>query len=287
MKQGKQGLQGSHSLTSTGNTAAKLKEKVNKQMSKTELKLDKQPEVENPLFIEGLAGIGHIGRNTVSYLADNLEAEKIGEIHSHHFPPYTIVDDEKEVEMIKNNIYQLQREDARDIVLLEGNAQASNPEGHYDVAETVLEFIKNIDTNEILTIGGYGTGEVVEEPEVFGAVTSSDQREKYEDIVQFDHDVGQIVGVSGLLVSIGKERGIKGASILGETPGFLLSDPKSTEAVLKAVEEILEIDLDYSDLDEKVQESQEVLKKLQNLKQSQSPDQDSQGQGSSDLGYIG
>lgn len=254
-------------------------------MSKTELKLDKEPEVENPLFIEGLAGIGHIGRNTVSYLADNLEAEKIGEIHSHHFPPYTIVNDDKTVKMIKNNIYQLQREDGRDIILLEGNAQASNPEGHYEVAETILEFVEDVDADEILTIGGYGTGDVVEEPDVFGAVTSDEQRQNYEDVLEFDHEVGQVVGVSGLLVSIGKERGYKGVCVLGETPGFLLSDPKSTEAALKALEEILEIDLDYSDLDEKVQESQEVLKKLQNLKQSKSPDKDSGG--SSDLGYIG
>ncbi len=254
-------------------------------MSQTELKLEEEPEVENPLFIEGLAGIGHIGRNTVSYLADSLEAEKIGEIHSHHFPPYTIVNDDKKVEMIKNNIYQLQREDHRDIILLEGNAQASNPEGHYDIAETILDFVEEVEADEILTVGGYGTGDVVEEPEVFGAVTNDDQRERYEDFLQFDHDVGQIVGVSGLLVSIGQERGIKGACVLGETPGFLLSDPKSTEAVLEALEEILEVDLDYSELDEKVQESQEVLKKLQNLKDSQNPDQDQQ-QGS-DLGYIG
>jgi uncharacterized protein (TIGR00162 family) len=253
-------------------------------MSQTELKLEEEPEVENPLFIEGLAGIGHIGRNCVSYLADNLDAEKIGEIHSHHFPPYTIVNDDKQVEMIKNNIYQLQREQNRDIILLEGNAQASNPEGHYDIAEVILDFIEEINTDEILTIGGYGTGDVVEEPEVFGAVTNDKQREKYGDLLQFDHDVGQIVGVSGLLVSMGHERGIEGACVLGETPGFLLSDPKSTEAVLEALEQILEVNLDYSDLDDKVQESQEVLKKLQNLKDSQSPDQDQQ---SSDLGYIG
>jgi uncharacterized protein (TIGR00162 family) len=253
-------------------------------MSQTELKLDKEPEVENPLFIEGLAGIGHIGRNCVSYLADSLDAEKIGEIHSHHFPPYTIVTDDKKVEMIKNNIYQLQREDARDIILLEGNAQASNPEGHYDIAETILDFVEDLEVDEILTIGGYGTGDVVEEPEVFGAVTNDEQRDKYEDFLEFDHEVGQIVGVSGLLVSMGQERGMEGVCVLGETPGFLLSDPKSTEAVLQALEKILDVDLDYSDLDEKVQESQEVLKKLKNLKNSQSPDQDQQG---SDLGYIG
>ncbi|MFB6114808.1 MAG: PAC2 family protein, partial [Candidatus Nanohalobium sp.] len=163
-------------------------------MSQTELKLDKEPDVEKPLFIEGLAGIGHIGRNSVSYLAENLDAEKIGEIHSHHFPPYTVVKDDKTVEMIKNNIYQLQRNDAKDIILLEGNAQASNPEGHYDIAETILEFVEDLEADEILTIGGYGTGDVVEDPEVFGAVTSDEQKEKYDEFLEFDHEVGQIVG---------------------------------------------------------------------------------------------
>jgi len=39
-----------------------------------------------------------------------------------------------------------------------------------------------------------------------------------------------------------------------------MSDPKATEAVLKAIEKILELDIDYSNLDEKIEESQEVLK---------------------------
>ena len=77
--------------------------------------------------------------------------------------------------------------------------------------------------------------------------------------------------------------------MLGETPGFLLSDPKSTEEVLKAVEQLIEVDLDYSELDEKVEESQDILKKVQNLKKnSPSPNQENQGQsGGNDLGYIG
>jgi proteasome assembly chaperone (PAC2) family protein len=65
-----------------------------------------------------------------------------------------------------------------------------------------------------------------------------------------------------------------------------MSDPKSTEAVLQVMEKILEVDLDYSQLDDKVEESQEVLKKLQNLKGSQGEKEQSQQQ-SSDLGYIG
>lgn len=255
-------------------------------METTQVELEKEPEVENPVFIEGLAGIGHIGKTCVSYLADHLDAEKIGELYSHHFPPYTIVKDDKTVDLLKNNIYQLKREDGRDLLIIEGNAQAQTPEGHFQVAEKILEFIEDLEIDEMITIGGYGTGEVVEDPDVFGAVSSTEVKDRYSDLdISFEHDVGQIVGASGLLLGLGEERGYEGICLLGETPGFLLSDPKATEAVLQVIEEVLELDLDYSELDKKVEESQEILKKLQNLQQQQGQDQE-QGQGQ-DLGYIG
>lgn len=251
----------------------------------TKVKLEKELDVENPVFIEGLAGIGHIGKTTVSYLADHLNAERVGELYSHHFPPYTIVKDNKTVDLLRNDIYQVRREDNRDLVLIEGNAQASTPEGHYEVAEKIMEIVEDVGSSEIITVGGYGTGDVVENPDVFGAVTTEKKKEEYEDYgIQFDHEVGQIVGASGLILALGKDRQYPGICLLGETPGFLMSDPKATEAVLKAIEEILDLDIDYSNLDEKIEESQEVLKKLQNLSQKQGQDKEQQSQ---DLGYIG
>lgn len=254
-------------------------------MEKTEIELEREPEAENPVFIEGLAGIGHIGKTTVAYLADHLDADKIGELHSHHFPPYAIVDDEKTAHLLKNNIYEFSREGEQDIILIEGNAQASTPEGHFEIAEKIMSFIDDLDPKNIITIGGYGTGDVVEDPDVFGVVTDPELRDQYEGTgVEFEHEVDQIVGASGLLLGLGQREGYSGLCLLGETPGFLLSDPKSTEAVLQTIENILDLDLDYSDLDKKVEESQEILKKLQNLKQQQGQEQDQQ---SSDLGYIG
>lgn len=252
----------------------------------TKIELDKEFEVENPVFVEGLAGIGHIGKTTVSYLADHLEAERVGELYSHHFPPYTIVKDDKTIDLLKNDIYQVKRDEGRDLVLIEGNAQASTTEGHYEVAEKIIELVEEVDASEIITIGGYGTGDVVEEPKVFGAVSEEDLKENYSDHgVEYDHEVGQIVGASGLILGLGREKEIPGICLLGETPGFLLSDPKATEAVLKSIEKILELDLDYSELDEKVEESQDVVKKLQNLQKSQTPQEEQSGQ--NDLGYIG
>jgi len=271
-------------MGSTGVKPKKAEIKVI-DMEKTKIEIEQEIETENPVFVEGLAGIGHIGRNTVSYIADETGAEQVGEITSHHFPPHTIVNNDKTVESIKNKIYALSRDEGRDIILLEGNAQAGTPEGHHEVAEKVMNFIEDQEAEEIITVGGYGTGDVVESPSVFGAVSTEEIKDKYDADIEFEHDVGQVVGISGLLIGLAQDREMDGLCLLGETPGFLLSDPKSTEAVLKVLENVLELELDYSQLDEKVEESQEVLKKLQNLKKSQKPEED-QSQ-SSDLGYIG
>ena len=252
-------------------------------MKDTQLRLD-DTEVKNPVLVEGLAGIGHIGKTTVAYLVEHLNAEEIGEIESSHFPPFTLIDDDKHIELLTNTIYGLEREDGRDLVLVEGDAQASTNEGHYEVAETILDLADEVDAHEIVTVGGYGTGDVVDEPDVFGAVTADEMKEKF-DGVSFDHEVGQIVGASGLVLGLGENRGYGGVALLGETPGFLLSDPSATEAVLQSLEGAMNLDLDYDDLEDKVQESQDVLEKLQNLKQQQQQgEKENQG---GDLGYIG
>jgi proteasome assembly chaperone (PAC2) family protein len=42
---------------------------------------------ENPILIEGLPGIGQVGKLVAEYMIHMLGAEKIGEIHSIYFPP--------------------------------------------------------------------------------------------------------------------------------------------------------------------------------------------------------
>jgi proteasome assembly chaperone (PAC2) family protein len=108
----------------------------------------------------------------------------------------------------------------------------------------------------------------VDHPDVFGVVSDKDLKGDYEDYgVEFDHNIGQIIGATGLLLGIGKRYGMEGVALLAETPGFLLSDPKATEAVLKVLEDILDVELDYDNLDEKVKEAEEVIKRIQELQQ--------------------
>lgn len=258
----------------------------------TQVIYHEKPDLENPIFVEGLTGIGHIGRTAVHYLVDHIdEVTHFADIISHHFPHWAIVDDDKELDILKNELYYLQREDDQDIIFLLGDAQSIDPKGHYTVVHQILDVLEQYGTEDLITLGGYGTGEIVDDPDVFGVVTHTELKDDFKEYgVEFDHSVGQIIGATGLILGIGKRYGMEGAALLAETPGFLLSDPKATEEVLKILEEVLDVDLDYDNLEEKVKEAEEVVKRIQELQQKaqQEQQQGTEGEGGGDeLGYIG
>lgn len=257
----------------------------------TQIIFKEEPELEDPIFVEGLTGIGHIGRTAVHYLVDHLEVELFAEIISHHFPHWAIVNDDKELDILNNELYYLKRDDGRDIIFLMGDAQSIDPQGHYTVVHEILDVLEEYGCDEIITIGGYGTGEIEDEPEVLGVVSDKELKDDFEEYgIEFDHNIGQIIGATGLLLGIGKRYGMEGGALLAETPGFLLSDPKATEAVLKVLEDIIDVELDYDNLDEKVEEAEEVIKRIQELQQKAqqgSKQSGGEGEGGDELGYIG
>lgn len=258
---------------------------VEDRLEDVELIVDEEPKLEDPIFIEGLTGVGHVGRTAVGYLVDHLEAEQFASLYSHHFPHWTFVNEDQEIDLIKNKFYHVKREEGqRDLIFLLGNAQSIDPLGHYRNTHRIIKFLNDRDVSDIITIGGYGKGEMVEDPSVLGVVSDSELKDDYEQYdIEFDHSVGKIVGASGLLLGMGKRYGLRGLCLLGETPGFLLSDPKATEEVLKVMEGVLDLDIDYSNLEDKIKEAEKVLKKIQELQKEVKSSSDQEDK----LGYIG
>ncbi len=253
----------------------------------------KKPALKNAILVEGLPGIGYVGRNAVAYLIEELGAVKFAELSSHHFPPVVLIDAKKDGKMVglKNEFYYIKAQagTSRDIVVLVGDSQSIDSLGHYEIVETVLDFAKELGIKEIITTGGFATGELVERvPTVFGAGVDMEYAKGFEkNGVKFkDTNVGQIIGASGLLISMGHERGMKGVCLMGETSGMLLSDPKATEAVLEVIVKHLGIKIDMTKIDKRVKEIEAVIKKIEALhtKMAAGPKQGADGD---HLGYIG
>lgn len=236
------------------------------------IKVLKKPKLKDPILIEGLPGVGNIGRVAVDYLIDELKAEKFAVIHSQHFFPFVMLHDNYLIHLPNNELYywKSKKKDQRDLIFLIGDSQSLTSNGHYELSRKILDFSKKLGVKEVITVGGLATGELAENPKTIGAVTHKELLKKYAKTdIDFSvgEKVGYIVGAAGLLLGLGKEEyGMKGICLLGETSGFpIVTDPKAAEIVLKILTRILNVKLDMSRLDKRVKEMEKFIKKVEAL----------------------
>jgi uncharacterized protein (TIGR00162 family) len=226
---------------------------------------EKEPgrEVRAPVLIEGLPGIGHVGKLVAEHMIRELGAEKVAEIESIFFPPQVIIDENGTVRLANNEIYYYAGEQHQFIFLI-GDYQATSGEGHYLLADAYLNVAGECGVSRVYTLGGYGVGHLVEEPRVLGAVNHPGLKPEVESagaIVSRDEPGGGIIGAAGLLLGMGLPRGIEGICLMGETSGYLV-DPKSAASLLRVLNAMLDLSIDPSLLEQRAEEMEHMLQKL-------------------------
>jgi len=226
---------------------------------------DKVPadEIKAAVLIEGLPGIGHVGKLVAEHMIQELGAEKVAEIHSIFFPPQVILDENGTVRLANNEMYYYAGETHRFLFLV-GDYQATSSEGHYLLADAYLDIAAECGVSRVYTLGGYGVGHLVDEPRVLGAVNQPDLRGMIEaagGIVGRDEPGGGIIGAAGLLLGLGISRGIEGVCLMGETSGYLV-DPRSAARLLKVLTTLLAIEIDPTRLEQRACEMEHMLQKL-------------------------
>lgn len=238
--------------------------------------------LDDPVFIEGLPGVGHVGKLVAEHLVEEMDSTLVRRVYSEHFPPQVGIDEEGVGRLANAEFYAIETA-GRDLLVLTGNHQAGDGAGHYRLTDTFLEIAESFGASEIFALGGVPTGELIEEYSVLGAVAADEQIQPLEDLgVEFrsEEPAGGIVGTSGLLLGMGGRRGFEAACLMGETSGYVV-DPMSARAVLEVLEDLLDIEVDYDALDDRAEEMEEVLGRLKEMDEGPSPG------GDDDLRYIG
>ena len=239
-------------------------------MNTAEINVLEEIELDNPIFIEALPGLGHVGKLAADHMIDELEATKFAEIHSPTFPPQVLVRDEGIIENMYNELYYLRDvgEDNLDLIILVGNTQALSPEGQYLVCREILDFVSQYNIDRIFTLGGMATTpQPVENPQVFGAATNEANVELLREAeIEIRSNDGGIVGASGLFLGLGVRRGIHGMCLMGETPGYFI-DAEAAEALLKKLSHILNFEINVDKLDERAEETRQMIAKAQQMEQ--------------------
>lgn len=234
----------------------------------TTIKQLEKPRFKKPVLVEGLPGIGNVGRIAAGYLVSELKMKKFAELYSPHFLPLVIIHDDSVSHMLKNEFYYYRGKN-RDVIILTGDTQSISPEGHYEICEKILGFAQKLGVTDIITLGGFAEGRIVDEPRVIGSVNDKKLLKTYEKYgIDFgkEHSIGTIVGASGLLIGLGKMYNMDGVCLMGETIGLpLITDPKAADKVLQVLAKILGVKIDLSRLEKTIKEMEEGIKKTEKI----------------------
>lgn len=177
------------------------------------------PKLENPIFVEGLPGFGNVGKIAARLLIEFTRAKVFAEVYSPSFPDYVIVDRNGICRPPRYEFYTAKMGDT-EFVILTGDAQPSleDLKAHYMLCDEILDFVEQYGCKFLITMGGMPTPKPTEE--VYLAATSPKLAEETIKKGALLYGRGRIMGATGLLLGLAKNRGWKGICLLGATTGL-------------------------------------------------------------------
>jgi len=177
------------------------------------------PVLENPIFVQGLPGFGNVGKIAVHLLIKFCGAKPFAELYSPSFPDYASVNSKGICRLPRYEFYAAPME-KNDFIIMTGDTQPSFDDvlAHYEVCSEILNFVEKQGCRFIVTIGGVPITE--EKTQVYVAATSPRLALEFMEKGAVIYSKGRIVGATGLMMGLAKERGLEGVCLLGATTGL-------------------------------------------------------------------
>jgi hypothetical protein len=247
--------------------------------------IDIQEEFDDCIFIEGLPGIGNVGKIVVDLLVEEFDGETVATMFSKDLPNAVFVRENNLVELPSIEVKHVEHDDT-DFLFLTGDIQPTDAAPSYDFAEAVADYAASQGAQEIITTGGIGLQQLPDDPNAYVTATTEDVLDAFGDAganTNTHEKVGPIMGITGLLVGVAGKQDIPAAALLGETvahPKYI--GLKGARSVLNVVNDYYDFGVDTQDLDDQIAAMEDELKaSLNNFSDIK------KAEDHSELGYIG
>ncbi len=251
----------------------------------TTVRILKAPELNKPVMVCGLPGIGMVAWLATDHVCRELKGELFGEVLSPSFTPKVWITDDGLVKLMKGDFYYCRSANhERDFIIFQANEQPYSPEGQYELADVILDVAEAFRVERLITMGGMQTESLSAEPKVYAGGTNLELVREMEALGASKLSGGHITGVNGLLFGLAKPREIAAVCLLAETPGFLSFDANAAKAALLVVGKMLGVQIDLGVLERQAKENLEALRKSTGMKVEVQAEK--RGQGEKDLSYV-
>lgn len=232
----------------------------------------KKKTIKNPTILVGMPGIGNIGKIAADFIIDEIKAEKVAEFHGTGLPHSVFVDEDNLVELPIIEIYA-KRVNGTEYVILTGDVQPIDEKSCYEFCMAFLEQAKKWGTKKLISIGGIALKEEPLEPKVYCTGTDKKTVKAFVKGTPLNPEiygvVGPIIGVTGLVIGLGKRYKIDSLTILAETYGHpMYIGITGAKEVLKILKKKLKMPMNLKQLDEEIKKIEaEVAKKTKEISQ--------------------
>ncbi|MEM2098311.1 MAG: PAC2 family protein [Candidatus Bathyarchaeia archaeon] len=178
-----------------------------------------KPDLENPIFVQGLPGFGNVGRIAAHLLIKFGSAKLFAELYSPSFPDYVSISSKGICHLPRYEFYSAPI-DNNNLIIMTGETQPSFDDvvAHYQVCSEILKIVKQQGCHFIITMGGVPITD--EKTQVYVAATSPKLAAEFMEKGAVIYGKGKIVGGTGLTLALAKEHGLEGVCLLGATLGF-------------------------------------------------------------------
>ncbi|MBT7903175.1 hypothetical protein HN587_04900 [Candidatus Woesearchaeota archaeon] len=250
---------------------------------------NKIPKLNNPVLVEGMPGIGNVGKIAVDFIIEQIKAKKVFEIFSYDLPNSVFINEHNRVELPLIEVYykkfngngkdkakltknsksekkvkKIKSCDKRDLIIITGDLQPTDGRSCYAFCDSVLSLFKKVGGSEIITLGGIGLGQAPKKPQVYCTANNSDFMTSFQKGIKINHNifgvVGPIIGVSGLLIGLAERQDVPGICLLAETlghPAYL--GVGGAREIIKILDKKLNLGISIKKLDKEIAELEKEL----------------------------
>ncbi len=232
-----------------------------------QIKLTKNMDLENFTFLEGFPGIGLVGAMSISYIIEKLEFESIGYVESDKFPPLMSIHEGNPMPSIR--VYATSKYKLATIF-----SEFSIPiEVTYELADALIEFIKNQKISKIISIAGiptlkHGQNEdddndknKKDNAEIYLVSSKKELKENIENKEIKPVEEGISSGINALLMLKAMENKIDDINILIPINPTII-DPKYAENAIHGINKLLNLNINTDELDKEAKEVESRIKTL-------------------------
>ena len=231
-----------------------------------QIKILSEVELREPLLLAAWPGMGHVALKAFVFLHEALRAHNLAFVEEPEFfriPGIGIQDGLVQSTLLpKSGFYYLKRdEDGNDLLFFVGDQQPVGGK-EYHLASALLNFAGSLGVKRVITAAAMPTAiNHYQSSQVWVTATHENLLSDLSPYCEKVLREGQISGMNGLLLGVGKQLGMEGFCLLGEIPFYTteIENPKASMSVLRVLGKILGLRLDLSELEELAQETEKEI----------------------------